>query len=146
MDLLTGAGMLKKRIYVVLMISVTFIVMSVSCDEKRVGFKNIELSAAPYLKIGEEALKTFAPEIKPDPGSRYTLHVVIYSYSQGKETISMAGESSFITETGSGKLKALVKIMDGENLMKAEFIEVSGKSMEQIFQNLSRSVSSLKWE
>lgn len=135
--------MLNRRLYSILLIAAVMMCI-VSCENKKLNYREIHVSCAPHIKSDALNLKNFAIDVEPDPSSRYTLSIVIYSYSQGKETISMAGDSGFVTETGLAEVKALVKIMDGERAVRAEFIEVSGGSTDELLRNLAKSVSSLK--
>jgi len=135
--------MIKNKTYGILLISVIFAVLISSCENKKLNYRELHISTAPYIKADLLKLKGFAVAIEPDPASRYNLDIVIYSYSQGKETISLAKNGEFLTQTGAAELKALVKIMDGEKPVRAEFIEVSGNSNDELIRNLSKSVSAL---
>ena len=136
--------MLEYKKYGVPVILFSIIFFFISCENKKPGYRELHISTAPYIKADTLNLKNFSIEIEPDPGSMYNLNIVIYSYSQGKETISMEKEGDFVTRTGSAKIKALVKIMDGEKPVRAEFIEVSGNSNDELIRNLAKSVSDLK--
>lgn len=138
--------MLKYKKYGAVIILFSIIFLFISCENKNPGYRELHISTAPYIKADTLNLKNFSLEIEPDPGSRYNLNIVIYSYSQGKETISLEGEGEFVTKTGKAELKALIKIMDGEKPVRAEFVEVSGNSNEELVRNLAKSVSDLKWE
>ncbi len=115
----------------------------ISCENKKMSFRDIRISAAPHINIGSLDLMKVSMNIEPDPAGRYSLDVIIYGYSQGKETISMKGDNGYVTETGTARIKALVKITDGEKIVRAEFLEISGVSDEELLRNLVKSVNRL---
>lgn len=137
--------LMMRKIYII-MISAVIMSALISCENRKLNYREINISYAPYIKTGDLNLKDFAVDVEPDPSSRYTLSIIIYDYSQGKETISMSGDSGFVTETGLAEIKALVKIVDGGRVVRAEFVEASGGSTGELLRNLARSVSSLKGE
>ncbi len=136
--------MLKNKNYRVLFIVHAMVFLFISCENKKLNYREVQISTAPHIRSDILNVKDFTIDIKPDPSSRYSLSIVIYSFSQGKETISMKGEGEFVTEAGAAEIKALVKIMDGEKFVKAEFVEVSGSSNDELVRNLAKSVSALK--
>ncbi|HOP28045.1 MAG TPA: hypothetical protein P5120_06220 [Spirochaetota bacterium] len=135
--------MLEHKKYSLLIIFLFMIFFIFSCENKKLSYGEINISTAPYIKKDALNLKDFSIDVKPDPGSRYSLNIVIYSYTQGKETISLVKNGEFAVQTGAAELKALVKIMDGKKLMRAEFVEVSGNSNDELVRNLAKSVSGL---
>lgn len=135
--------MLKNKISGALIIQVSLVFFFISCDNQKLNFREIIISSAPYIKSDALNLKDFSVDYKPDPGSRLTLNIIIYSFSSGKETIRLAEDGSFITETGASEIKALLKIMDGEKLVKADFAEVSGENNNELLRNLAGSVTAL---
>jgi len=120
-----------------------FLLALSGCEKEKISFKSVEFEIAPHIKLGADELKNIPFTVKPDENSSITLRVVIYSYSSGKETISMTGESGFKTDTGSGVIKALVEIIDSGKVMRAEFIEVSGHSREELLENLAKSLGAM---
>ncbi len=136
--------MFKYRAYSILMIAVIAAAVVSSCENKKLSYRELRISVAPYIRPEAFNLTGFSIDVEPDPSSRFNLDIVIYSYSQGKETISMKGDSGFVTEAGAAEIKALVKILDGEKIVRAEFIEVSGNSNDELIRNLADSVSALR--
>ncbi len=92
--------MLKYKKYSLLTIILFIIFLFVSCENRKLNYRELHISTAPYIKADALNLKDFAIYIAPDPGSRYNLNIIVYSYSQGKETISMEGEWEFVSKTG----------------------------------------------
>lgn len=113
------------------------------CEKEKVNFRKIEFETAPHIKLNIDELKSRKIWIEPDEKSTLVLKVVIYSYSPGKETISMTNDSEFVTDIGSGIVSALVEFIDNGKMIRAEFIEVSGNSKEELFENLYKSVKTV---
>jgi len=134
----------KKRSSLAIIFLMMFLL--ISCEKNKLNYREINISLAPYIKSDVLNLKNFSVNIEHDPGSRFILNIVIYSYSQGKETISLAKDGDFVTQTGTAEIKALIKIMDGEKPVRAEFVEVSGNSNDELIRNLGKSVSELKMQ
>jgi hypothetical protein len=44
------------------------------------------------------------------------------------------------TVTGKGKLKALVKIMNGKKIIRADFVESEGKTKEEMISSLVHNI------
>ncbi|HOP62540.1 MAG TPA: hypothetical protein PK358_14915 [Spirochaetota bacterium] len=132
----------KKSFRVVLAV-LTVLFCTLSCENKKPAFRELKVSVAPHVNAEPLNLKNLQLDINRDPGSSYVLFIVIYSYKQGKETISMGGESGFTTETGPAEIKVMVKIMEGDRIVKADFAEVSGNTHDELIRNLVKSVSLL---
>lgn len=135
--------MFKNRAYVILIINAILAIAMSSCENKKMSFREIRISAAPYINTGSIDLTGASLNIEPDPAGVYKLEVIIYSYSQGKETISMKGDKGFVTETGTARIKVLVKITEGEKIVKSEFLEIPGNTNDEILRNLQKSVEGL---
>ena len=112
------------------------------CEDGKNGFRSVEFEVAPHIKIDPAELKNMPLAVKTDESESRTLRVVIYSYSSGKEIITM-GEGGFKTDTGSGSIKALVELIDGGRVVRAGFIEVSGSSREELLENLAKSLGAM---
>jgi len=107
-----------------------------SCDSPAVSFNRIEYKIPAHISIQADDLKRALGYVKTDPSSPLYIVVTLYSYSSGSETISFSGGDDLKTVSGKGKLKALVKVMDGEKIVKAGFIEGGGNSKEEMLSSL----------
>jgi len=107
-----------------------------SCDSTAVSFSRIEYNIPGHINLKEEDLKTVFGEVKTDPSSSLYITVTFYSYSSGTETISFSGGEDVKTVSGKGRLKALVKVMDGKKIVRAEFVEGEGASKEEMISSL----------
>ncbi len=125
--------MLKRifRTTLCLVSTITFF----SCDNTVSGFSRIEYTIPGHIKISGDELKQSGSVLVTDPKSRYHAEIVIYSYSSGTESISFSGEE-MSSSTGEGRIRGLVKIMDGKSIIKAVFIEGRGKKREEMISSL----------
>lgn len=116
--------------------SLILLVFLLSCDSPAVSFNRIEYNIPGHIIINEEDLKSAFGEIKTDPASSLYIVITLYSYSSGRETISFSGGDDVKTESGKGRLKALVKVMDGKKIVRAEFAEGTGNSLQEMILSL----------
>ncbi len=108
----------------------------ISCDTPAVSFNRIEYNIPGHISINEDDLKSAFREINTDPASSFYMVVTLYSYSSGTETISFSGGDDVKTVSGKGRIKALLKIMDGNKIIRAEFAEGGGGSREEMIASL----------
>lgn len=111
-------------------------VLLLSCESPAVSFNRIEYNIPGHIIINEEDMKSAFREIKTDPASSLYIVITLYSYSSGRETISFSGGDDVKTESGKGKLKALVKVMDGKKIVRAEFAEGTGNTVQEMISSL----------
>ena len=111
----------------------------ISCESSAVSFNRIEYKIPPHIIISEEDMKKGLGGIKTDPASPFYIEVTLYSYSSGRETISFSGGDEVKTVNGKGKLKALLKVMDGKKIIRAEFAEGEGGSKEEMLSSLAEN-------
>lgn len=116
------------------------VLIILSCNDKSLNFSRIEFKIPDYVNIKAEDLKNALGDVKTDPSSGCYLVVVLYSYSSGTETISFSGGDDVKTVNGSGKIKGLVKVMDGKKIIMAEFIESGGNSKEEMISSFVKEV------
>jgi len=107
-----------------------------SCDTPAVTFNRIEYNIPGHISINEDDLRSAFREINTDQASSYYIVVTLYNYSSGTETISFSGGDDVKTVSGRGRLKALVKVMDGKKIIRAEFAEGGGSSKEEMIASL----------
>lgn len=95
----------------------------------RVDRKRIESSLARYLVGSSNDVK-------------YTAFITIYRYSSGKEIYRLSESSSeeIGVESQKGYAEAMVKIRDGKHTVKIIFARGSGKSRDEIVENLVRDI------
>ncbi|PKL18768.1 MAG: hypothetical protein CVV49_04290 [Spirochaetae bacterium HGW-Spirochaetae-5] len=111
-----------------------------SCRESPVAFNRIEYVIPGHINIKIDDLSSRFAEIKTDPESSIYIVIVLYSYSSGAETISFSGGDDMTTVTAGGRLKALVKVMDGKKILRAEFAEGRGNSREDMLSSLLQEI------
>ena len=116
--------------------SLVLLLFLLSCESTAVSFNRIEYNIPDHIIINEEDMKSAFGEVKTDPAGSLYIVITLYSYSSGRETISFSGGDDVKTESGKGKLKALVKVMDGKKIVRAEFAEGTGNSMQEMISSL----------
>ena len=114
-----------------------------SCSGTVGRYSRIDFVIPPQVNIRPEELKKiWAEEDKTDPSSGIFIVVTVYSYSSGSETVSFSGSGEMQTVRGKGRLKCLVKVMDGKDIIRAEFVEGSGNTKEEMFSSVIREIKS----
>jgi len=126
------------RINIVSVFAVIMLILS--CNEKNVSFSRIEFKIPDHINININDLNGAVKDIKTDSASNFYIVLVLYSYSSGAETISFSGGNDVKTVNGKGKLKGLVKVTDGKNIIRAEFIEGEGESREEMIASLVKEI------
>jgi hypothetical protein len=116
------------------------IILVSSCRDKSVTFCRIDYVIPAHIDINIEDIKSRFTDFKTDPVSSYYAVIVLYSYSSGAETISFSGGDDVTTITAGGKLKALVKVMNGKKILKAEFVEGTGNSKEEMIGSFVKEI------
>jgi hypothetical protein len=111
-----------------------------SCRDSSVVFNRIEYIIPDHINIKKEDLSSRFAEVKTDSSSSVYVVIVLYSYSSGAETISFSGGNDVTTTTAGGRLKALVKVMDGKKILRAEFVEGVGGSSEEMLSSLLQEI------
>lgn len=117
-------------------LSLILLLFLLSCESPAVSFNRIEYNIPDHIIINEEDMKSAFGEVKTDPASSLYIVITLYSYSSGRETISFSGGDDVKTESGKGKLKALVKVMDGKKIVRAEFAEGTGNTVQEMISSL----------
>jgi len=130
----------KLKIYV--LFPVFTIIFLLSCRESSVAFNRIEYIIPGHINIKTEDLRSRFSVIKTDSSSSIYIVIVLYSYSSGAETISFSGGNDVTTSTAGGRLKALVKVMDGKKILRAEFVEGAGGSSEEMLSSFAQAIRS----
>ena len=111
-----------------------------SCVEPVSGYSRVDFVIPEYINIRPDELKKSWGEEKTSPSSSVYIIVTLYSYSSGSETISISGTGEIQTVRGKGIIKYLVKVMNGHELIQAEFFEGSGNSREEIISSLIKQI------
>jgi len=126
------------KLNALLLIFLTF--LTSSCRESSVTFNGIEYVIPEHIDIKADDLKSRFSEFKTDPASSIHIVIVLYSYSSGAETISFSGGDDLKTAIAGGRLKALVKVMDGKKIIRAEFVEGYGNSKDDMLVSFVKEI------
>jgi len=111
-----------------------------SCRESSLTINRIEYTIPDHIDVKAVELKNRFSEFKTDPSSPVYIVIVLYSYSSGAETISFSGGQDMSTAIAGGRLKALVKVMNAEELIKAEFVEGRGDTKEDMIISFVKEI------
>lgn len=79
----------------------------------------------------------------PVSGDGCTLRVAVYGYSGGAEVVAFNGADDFSTTTAKPWIKGLVEVIDGNTILRVDFIELSGKDREDMLDRFTRQVLEL---
>lgn len=112
----------------------------ISCNSTPVRFSRIEYNIPDNISVKADDLKTVLEEIKIDPSADIYIVLTLYSYSSGAESLSFSGVNDVKTVNSSGKLKVLVKVMDGKKILRAEFIEAIGNNKQEMLLSLVKEI------
>lgn len=126
------------KINALLLIFLTILVSS--CRESSVTFNRIEYVIPEHIDIKADDLKNRFSEFKIDPASSIRIVIVLYCYSSGAETFSFSGGEDLKTAIAGGRLKALVKVMEGEKIIRAEFVEGNGNSKDDMLVSFVKEI------
>jgi hypothetical protein len=125
-----------KRIFISSLTSIIII----SCAEPVPEYSRVDFVIPPHINISQDELTKNWPDKKRNPASPVHIVITLYSYSSGSETITFSDTGEMKTITGKASLKCLVKVMRGKEILRAEFLEVSGSSKEDIINFLINQV------
>jgi len=117
-------------------------IFTLSCRSTPVSFSRIEYSIPAHINVKPEDLQLHFKDIKTDPSSTLFIVIVLYSYSSGAETISFSGGNEMKSASIKGKVKGLVKVMDGGKIVIAEFVEGGGNSKDEMLSSLVKDIQS----
>ncbi len=120
--------------------AVLMLIFIISCSSAPLRFSRIEYNIPDHIKVNVDDLKKALSDVKTDSSSNLHIKITLYSYSSGAETISFSGEKDFKTVRSSGKIKGLLKIMNGKEILQAEFVEGSGDSTEEMLSALAENI------
>jgi len=130
----------RHPLLIILIIFVGF----VSCREKTISFKQTTLSIAPYIDQKAADLKPLTAQIPEDDSSPYTLEIILYKFSSGKETISLGHDGEFTTQSDKMKISLLLKITKEKEFINSYILEIKGNSLEEIGFHLAQKLKDIK--
>lgn len=124
-----------------IILGITISALVLSCDEAVIRYSRIDFIIPEQINIRQdELLKAWSDENSRDPASGIVIVVTVYSFSSGSETFSFSGNGDMQTVKAEGRVKCLVKVMDGDKLVRAEFIEGTGKNRDELFSSVIREI------
>lgn len=129
----------KFKVFVLMILSLYF--MSCAKNYKSGNcIYNYTISIGNNISIDKaEADSAFLPVLRQNPDSRLSVEIVIFSFSSGKELFSYSEDKpgDILSSTQIGKIEALVKIKQDNNLVKVLFINATGNSKKDVLHKLA---------
>jgi hypothetical protein len=107
-----------------------------SCNEPKITFSKIICKIPNYINIKEDEVYTQLKNFSLDPSSHLHLEITIYSYSTGIESIIISDNEDIKNVLEPGKIKGLIKITDGKKILRADFIDATGNTKEEMILSL----------
>jgi len=144
-----GAGIilfisiLKGKYYYAAALSALFVLLVItSCNtpQKR-GIASVEYKIPENFNFTADDIKKNLSFYKEE-NSGYKLVIVFYSYYPVVEVMSFSGDE-IITRINPGELKALIRVMDKDKVIKIHFLEVKGEGKEILLREFSEKAALL---
>lgn len=117
-----------------------FLILILSCRSEPLKFSRIEFFIPEHIRLKEDDLRKSFNTLETDPSSQTYIVIVLYSYSSGTESISFSGDGGFKTVNSKGRLKILVRVMNGKKITRAEFIEAAGDNEQEIISSAAKEI------
>jgi len=128
---------IRKFIFLVLPV----ILINCSCADKNIRkYRVIDVNIPSSIILDRIDLKKVSNTLKTDSLSKYTVKITVYSYSSGREVISFSGSGDLTSGTQPGVLKGLIKILEGDKIIRVEFIEAKGNSNEELVSDFNAAI------
>ena len=105
---------------------------NLSCEDAKLTFNKITCKIPKHINLEEDEIYAHLNNFPLDTSSSLYLEITIFSYSTGLESIIISDNGDIKNSAESGKIKGLIKVTDGKKILSADFIEVSGKSKEEM--------------
>ncbi len=114
----------------------------ISCASSQPGGVALfEYKIPEIFNFNEEDLNKNLNFKKSDnPG--YKAVIVFYSYFPVVEVMTYSGDD-LIIKTKPGELKALIRVMDNDKIVKVYFVEVKGEGKDNLLREFSRKAGLL---
>ncbi len=116
------------------------LVSALSCTDPVASISRIEYRIPSHINLTAGDLNRISGDFKTDPSSAVYIEITLYSYSAGREKISLSGDSEMKTVTSPGRIKALVKVINDKKLLRAEFAEGRGSTKEEMINSLAEDI------
>lgn len=102
---------------------------------------SFEYKIPEVFNFNEEDLKKNLDfNISDNPG--YKAVIVFYSYFPVVEVMTYSGDD-LIIKTKPGELKALIRVMDNDTIVKVHFVEVKGEGKDNLLREFSKKAALL---
>lgn len=132
----------SRYTYPAAIIPICSLLLFISCyTAQSRGVASIEYKIPENFNFNVDDIKKNPPFYKTD-NSGYKLVIVFYSYFPVVEVMSFSGDE-LITQIKPGELKALIRVMDKDKVIKVHFVEVKGEGKEILLREFSEKAALL---
>ena len=111
-----------------------------ACSRNVYQYSRLEVNIPAGINIDEKEIRQRLAAIKPAGENGFTLRITVYGFSQGAEIINLSDGGQLSTRQGKAWIKALIMVKKGEEIVSADFIEVSGNSREELLDRFCSRV------
>jgi len=108
------------------------LIFNLSCNDDKITFSKITCKIPDYINIKEDEIYARLKDFPLDQSSSLYLEITIYSYSAGLESMIISDSGDIKNVMESGRIKGLIKVKDAKKILRADFIDVSGNSKEEM--------------
>jgi len=128
--------------YIRVIILCILFLLNLSCNDDKPSFSKITCKIPKHINIKEDEIYAQIKDFQLDPSSSLWLEITIYSYSTGLESIIISDNEDIKNVVEPGRIKGLIKITDGKKILRADFIDASGISKEEMILSLIDKIRS----
>lgn len=117
-----------------------------ACSRNVYQYGILEVHIPAGINIEENEIRNRLKPLNLPGGSGFTLRITVYGFSQGAEIINFSSGDRFSTTQGKAWIKALVQVKSGDEIVRADFIEVSGKGRDELLDRFGAAVLEITGE
>lgn len=114
------------------------------CARNTHGCSRLEIYVPSGINVTVEELRERFQRVRLDDGPGCTLRVTVYGYSAGAEVISLTEGKDFTANTGRAWIKGLVQVIDNDVILRADFVEVSGRDRAEMLNSFCAMVMEIE--
>jgi len=107
------------------------------------GPERVLITLPPVIDLTQNDI-VFDASLIRDPA--FFFEVTVYSFSTGKITMSFNDSRTLKSREDRGVMKALVKIKKNNALTRARFIEITGRSREELLKKFADKLNDILGE
>jgi|GEM_PF-6624759 len=134
---------IKRKVIIILILPLLLNCTGKNLKISEQKYKSVRFDISPEMSIAKEKFESLNIKYQADQSSAREVVVKPYSFTRGRERISLTGDSGFKTELYSGEVKAVMLILKNGKLEETLFIEAKGRGEAHLLRNLEREINEL---